>query len=444
MCADSTHHRTHYRDIAEAAWRWVLAQLRWDDGPWLPEVSDPRQSNGFYSGIGGLAYTLAEIRLDREWTVAEKDLADAIAERVTGATGTETEYNFFDGLVSTIGVLTVLGVAGADAAVRRLTTIATSTGWPQTYYEPPDFLPDTRLNDVTLGTAGVLMGAVWAHRNGVAEARALGELAAGILMGEAETTPHGLNWRFISPRFRIEPGRQLPNFSHGLAGIAATLAVAGVELDRPDLVDAAARGAEHLVTIGTRTGDGFAVPHYIPHDDLDADEFTHNWCHGGAGTSLLFRALAEAGVAAVAGDAPPVWQRRCLHGVRTSGLPVRRYPGFWDNDGRCCGTAGVGDTFLDSWQHTGEPDDLEFALHLADAVVERAIVEGPHAYWRFTEHRAEEPLLPPGASWSQGAAGIAAFLFRAGRVARDGAAAARVPRMDSWWAVTPSGPPASR
>jgi len=438
MSADSSH----YRDTAEAAWRWVLDRL--DDGPDLPDVEDPSYRNGFHSGIGGLAYVLAEIRLSREWTAEEKDLADAIAGRLTRAIATETAYDFFDGLVSTIGVLTVLDVAGADAAVRRLTALATPTGWPQPHYGPPRFLPDTRLSDVTLGTAGVLLGAVWAHRNGVAEARDLGELAAGMLMNELEPTPAGADWPFIPERFRTDAGRRMPNFSHGVAGVATTLALAGAEFDRPDLVDAAARGAAHLVAVGTRNGAGFTVPRHIPHEGIDADEFTHNWCHGGAGTSLLFLALDRAGVATVAGDAPLVWHRRCLHGVRTSGVPERRYPGFWDNDGRCCGTAGVGDIFLDSWQRGGEPDDLEFAMHLADTVVERAITEGPHAYWRFIEHRAEEPLLPPGTGWGQGAAGIAAFLFHASRVARDGVGAARVPRMDTWWAVTRSTPPVCR
>ena len=25
-----------YSSVAEAAWRWVLDQVRWDDGPWIP------------------------------------------------------------------------------------------------------------------------------------------------------------------------------------------------------------------------------------------------------------------------------------------------------------------------------------------------------------------------------------------------------------------------
>jgi hypothetical protein len=425
---------THLRDVAEAGWRWVLGQVRWEDGPRLREPLEPEYQNGFHSGIGGLAYVLAEIRLGREWTADEQHLADAIVRRITDDLPGETGYSFFDGLTSTIGVLTALGAPHADRAVRRLIDIATPDGWAQTYCGPPKFLPGTRINDITLGTAGVLLGAVWAHRNNVAGARELGELTAAILLDEAETLPTGMNWVFIAPRFRTTPGPEMPNFSHGLAGIAATLAVAGAEFGRPDLTDAAALGAEHLVTLGS-TDDGFAVPRHLPRDGIDADEFTHNWCHGGAGTSLLFLALDHAGVGTVAGAPPLVWHRRCLRRVRHSGLPARLHPGFWDNDGRCCGTAGVGDIFLDSWQRGGEPDDLTFAMHLADTVAERAITEGDHACWRFVEHRNDEPLLPPEANWGQGAAGIVSFLFRASRIAETGRDAAPVPRMDSWWAT---------
>ncbi len=42
------------------------------------------------------------------------------------------------------------------------------------------------------------------------------------------------------------------------------------------------------------------------------------------------------------------------------------------------------------------------------------------ARWRFTEHRQDPPLLPPGTPWMQGAAGIAGSLRRLARVTRDG------------------------
>ena len=159
--------------------------------------------------------------------------------------------------------------------------------------------------------------------------------------------------------------------------------------------------------------------------------------------SLQAQVLIKEGLITVdvAGEAPLSWHGKCLHSVRTSGLPARLHPGFWDNEGRCCGTAGVGDAFLDSWQRAGDEEDLEFALHLADTLVERAVLEGPHAYWRFVEHRAPEPLLPPGVGWMQGAAGIAGFLFRASRIVQDGPQADTIPRMDTWWALPPTRSP---
>jgi lantibiotic modifying enzyme len=437
-----------YRGLGEAAWRWVLDQVRWQDGPWIPEsvtnsvIPDvPDHRDGMHSGVGGLAYVLAEIRLARPWTTEEESLADGIAGRVRGGIAAETDCTFFDGLVSAIGVLTALEVPGAEAAVDRLRALATPDGWPQTVVGPPRFLPDTRINDLTLGTAGVLLGALWARRMSVAKAGEVGEQAAVVLMAELERVPTGANWRFVPQRFRTDPDTQMPNLSHGLAGIAATLALAGAELDRRDLIAAALSGAEHLVTLGDTHGQGFVVPRYIPGDRFDEDEYTYTWCHGAAGTSLLFLALDRAGVDDVAGQAPPAWHRRCLHSVRTSGLPARLHPGFWDNDGRCCGTAGVGEVFLDSWQRSGDDHDLEFALHLADTLVERAVRDGRHAYWRFIEHRAPEPLLPPGVGWMQGAAGIAAFLLRVSRVIHDGPKATPIPRMDTWWALPPTSPP---
>jgi hypothetical protein len=433
---------------AEAGWRWVLDQVRRDEhGPWIPTaVTDPpvpvapADRDGMHSGVAGLGHVLAEIRMTRAWTAEETALADEVGRRLRATVAQTVDATFFDGLVSTLGALLALGNDGAEAAVARLTALATPDGWPQAILGPPRFLPDARLNDVTLGTGAVLLGALWAERHAVPGARALAERAADVLLAEAEVRPQGLDWLFVPRRFRTDEGSEMPNFSHGLAGIAAALAAAGVVLERPDLVDAAARGAAHLVTLADTAAGGFAVPRLVPvPDGRDDDPVTFTWCHGPTGTSLLFLALERAGVDDVAGEPPLTWHRRCLHSVRTSGLPARLHPGFWDNDGRCCGTAGVGDVFLDAWHRLGEDDDLAFALDLADTLVERAVVDGDRACWRFVEHRSPEPLLPPGVGWMQGAAGIAAFLFRCARVGRDGRDAAAVARMETWWTVAGPG-----
>ncbi|HEY4568222.1 MAG TPA: lanthionine synthetase LanC family protein [Kribbella sp.] len=429
-----------YGEVAEAAWAWVLEQVQWDhDGPWIPEYGGGGKPdeyiNGLHSGIGGLAHVLAEIRLSRAWTADEQHLATAVANRVRTAIPADTSITYFDGLVSSIGVLTALEQPGSGAAVDRALEIATADGWHESFLaDATRYRPGAVANDATLGTGAALMGALWALRHGE-DAQALAERAAGLLLGEKEPTSAGLNWQFVPRRFTDEEPTEMPNFSHGLAGIAAVLAVAGVELGRPELADAARRGAEHLVSIGITDDKGFRVPRVIPWEERHGDEFTFNWCHGGAGTALLFSALEYAEVEQVAGEPPKTWHRRCLDSVRYSGIPERLHPGFWDNDGRCCGTAGVGDIFLDSWQRTGEQADADFAVRLGETLVENAIHDGPTAYWRFVEHRNNEPRLPPGVGWMQGAAGIAAYLFRLDRVLDQGRTAAAVERMDNWWAL---------
>jgi hypothetical protein len=381
---------------------------------------------------------ISEIRLSRDLTPDELTLSEGIAATLVRRIPDTTQYDYFDGLVGTIGVLIALGAPGSDLAVARLLDLATPDGWRPPWLDPDRTLPDARCNDATLGTASVLLGAIWAMRHDVPRAIELAERASTILVDERVETPAGLDWDFIPSRFQREPRGQMPNWSHGLAGIAGALAAAGIELGRPDLVDAARLGAEHLATLADISDGGMRLPREIPARE-ESDLYTYNWCHGPAGTSLLFAALDRAGTAGVAGRSAYAWERACLHSLRQSGIPERRYPGFWDNDGRCCGTAGVGDAVLNVWQRHGLDEDLAFVMTLADAVVDRAIHDGDgRAYWRFVEHRNEDPLLPPGVGWMQGAAGIAAFLFRVARLLDQGRGADVVARMDTWWALPAS------
>ncbi|MFC9694744.1 lanthionine synthetase LanC family protein [Kribbella sp. NPDC056951] len=426
-----------YGELAEAAWTWVLDQVQWDDdGPWIPEslgAEKPTEFlHGTYTGVGGLAYALAEIELTRPWTSAERELAGGIAARVRGSIPTDSSISFFDGLVSSIGVLTVLGEPGVDAAVERALEIGTATGWQEGFLAESDsYEPGAVCNDLTLGTGGVLLGALWAIRHGV-PAHELADRAIERLLAEQEETAAGVNWLFVPRRYlREPPPLEMPNLTHGLAGIAAVLALAGAELDRPELVETARLGAEHLITLGRSAGGGFEVPRVIPWSERHGDEYTYNWCHGPAGTALLFDALEYAGVDALAGVSSATWRQRLLDAVRHSGIPKRLHPGFWDNDGRCCGTAGVADAFLTSYQRTNDPADLAFATHLADTLVANA---GSSPYWRFLEHKNDDPLLPPGIGWMQGAAGIATVLFRIE------AQTTAVPRMDNWWAFSGARP----
>lgn len=432
---------SRYAELGERAWAWVLTQVRRGHGGlWLPERPDETEPGeyayGMHSGVGGLGHAMAEIRLTRPLTASELALGEGIGETLRRRIPDEMECDYFDGLTSTVGVLVAGSAPGADLAVARLLELAGPQGWPAGWIGPPAATPGAHGNDATLGTAGILLGAVWASRHDVPGAASLATRAVDVLVAEQEQRDAGPYWPFIPVRF-LPAGDdvQMPNWSHGQAGIAAALAVAGLELDRPELVALATRGTEYLLSLADTSDGGLRLPHVIP-ERPDLDRFTYSWCHGPTGTSLLFAALERAGVTEVGGSTPDALRRACLHSLRVSGIPDRLYPGFFDNDGRCCGTAGAGDFVLDMWQRHGRDEDLDFALVIGDALVDRAIHEQQQAFWRFVEHRNADPLLPPSAGWMQGAAGIAAYLFRLARVLDQGRGAESVARMDTWWAVS--------
>jgi lantibiotic modifying enzyme len=417
-------------ELGEAAWAWTLSHVRHgDDGPWLPETvtdDEPKPAadrDTLYAGIAGLAPVLAELRLHRPLTHAETALADGIVARLAAQAETRAEPSLYDGLAGDATALRLLAPGRERAALERLAQRATPTGWETTFQVRPG--SSAPLTDVVMGTAGVVHTAVWA---GAADIMTAGGEA---LLRAAEPTAAGLDWR-------MWPGHRSssPNFSHGTAGVAAALALAGQALGRADFVEAARLGAEHLVTVADLSGGGFVVPHTIPPSQREVEPVTYNWCHGPAGTSQLFPALALAGIESVGGFSVGELRRRCLHSVLASGVPARLRPGFWDNDGRCCGTAGVGDILLDAAQDTGDSGVLlDGARTMAAALLARAIRDGTGARWRFVEHRQDPPLLPPGTTWMQGSAGIAAFLLRLARVEREGLSAPVVDRPDQWWTV---------
>ena len=98
-------------------------------------------------------------------------------------------------------MLSALGADGASEAVARLAELATDDGWEQPWMAPPRFPPHTRINDATLGTAGNLLGAVWAHRHGTPGAAELAHRTADLLLAEGEPTEAGTNWPFVPRRF---------------------------------------------------------------------------------------------------------------------------------------------------------------------------------------------------------------------------------------------------
>ncbi len=425
-----------YRELGEGAWAWVLGQVREQDGPWLPEVVpddapvEPGEDrDSLYAGIAGLAPVLAEISQHRAMSDAEQALATGIVARLSAMARTRTEPSLYSGLAGDVTALRLLAPGSEQLAMQRLAELMAPAGWNTARRVGTG--PAAPVTDLIGGAAGVVLAAIWA---GGEHARQIATAGGEWLLRTADQAEGGLDWGMLPG----SPSRG-PNYSHGTAGIATALAIAGPAVGRADFIAAARQGAQHLLAVGSLDDDGFIIPHTLPYSSRDVEPVTYTWCHGPAGTSHLFAALAQAGVDTVAGHRVARLRQRCLHSILTSGVPQRLRPGFWDNDGRCCGTAGVGDVLLDAAQdcvdQTRASQLLQAARTMADALVERAISDQAGTRWRFTEHRQDPPLLPPGTSWMQGAAGIAAFLLRLARVIQDGPAAPVIDRPDQWWAV---------
>lgn len=264
------------------------------------------------------------------------------------------------------------------------------------------------LTEILWGTAGIgcLMLSLGSEYLGPAAL----ELAVGSgdwLLAQAEEAPAGIRWSLGAGYEASHPGnrRRFPNFAHGAAGIGFFLARLAEVSGERRFLDASLAATEWIMTT-VSTEDGTCAAFH--HEPDGTDLFTLGWCHGPPGLGWLFRQLElTTGAAQWRG-----WLRRAARADRISGIPEQKFPGYWDNVARCCGSAGVAEFFLDLHRLEGDPDDLAFAGTLVDDLLERAISDSAGMRWSNYEHRAAEPNLPPETTYLQGAPGIGSTLLR--------------------------------
>jgi len=270
------------------------------------------------------------------------------------------------------------------------------------------------------GNAGIALGAL-----SVGDVE-LALFAVTPYLSSADPTPGGVNWA-------VRPGpARSHHMAHGTLGIAYALAAVGAATGQHGLIELALAGAADVAARNRSEPDGFLVPHSDPPHRPDLIErYSYGWCNGPAGDAQAFRLLAavteDSRWAAVAD--------RCWQTVTTCGLPQRIRPGFWDNNGRCCGTAGVLALACDRAVEQG--DDLEFAGVLVDDLAQRATVDGNGVRWSNLEHRATPSALEPRTGWAMGNAGIIRELLRFSRVSTRSSPDYAAP----WPAHLPARPP---
>lgn len=170
---------------------------------------------------------LAEIGESRPLTAEEQALAARIGDRLATKTATRGEASLYDGVAGDATALAMLAPERARAALRRLEELMTPDGWPTTLE-----LEATGgcLTDIVIGAVGVVLAAMWV---GGEDSACTALTGCEALLRAADRTGAGWDWG-------MWPGAKSrgPNYSHGTAGIASALAVAGAAFDRPALVKA--------------------------------------------------------------------------------------------------------------------------------------------------------------------------------------------------------------
>ncbi len=339
-----------------------------------------------YHGLAGVVLALHEAYQhfgDDRYDEAAARGADELSARAGGIEG----CSLYFGLAGAAVALRTLGRdAAADLALNRVRDRFDGQRWNEMF-------------ELLMGNAGIGLGALHARD------LELAVMAVTPYLTTADRTPGGVNWPV-----RPSPARS-HHIAHGTLGIVYALASVGQAAGRADMIELALAGAADVAGRNEAGPDGFLVPHSDPPHRPDLIErYSYGWCNGPAGDAQVFRLLAR-----VTEDA--AWTAlgdRCWRTVRESGLPRRIRPGFWDNNGRCCGTAGVLALACDRITERG--DDFGYANVLVDDLTARATVDDAGVRWSNHEHRATPGDLEPRAGWAMGNAGIIRELLRYARL----------------------------
>ncbi len=183
----------------------------------------------------------------------------------------------------------------------------------------------------------------------------------------------GLSWK------RGQNGRfELPNFSHGAAGIGYFLTRLYEVTGKADYLDAALEANAYLESIAKTENGIFLIPYGFP-DPGWSRPFDVGWAHGPAGVARFYYQLFK-----VTQDEK--WRKReraCLNGIVASGIPDLPASSDFGKDefylDSRFGTASVASFLLDFESKNEEEQQFEQAL--LQKVMSKSVSENNERYW---------------------------------------------------------------
>ena len=397
-------------EAARRAERWIRAsRIATERGAMWP--SDPRDTKttslDLYNGWPGVVLFYLELH-HATGDSAALSQARAGAEELLGAVAKRDAIGgsgLYTGAAGIAFVLSEMHAAtresryrdGARAALDLVAGQARQVG-DGVEWGPA---PESTSTDIISGGAGIGLTLLAMHRRYndrryLELATKAGHRLASVGIPDGD----GRRWG-MTPSF----AREMPNFSHGTAGVSYFLAELFAATGERSFLDAARGGARYLERVSTCHDDACSVFH---HTNGGEDLYYLGWCHGPAGTARLFHRLGS-----ITGDrTDAAWVARGAKAITTSGIPETRAPGFWNNVSVCCGNAGVADFFLQLYRSRGEAAYLAFAERTIADLMRRGTDDDGGLRWVQAENRVSPDDVVAQTGFMQGAAGIGTVLLR--------------------------------
>ena len=368
-----------------------IRRARQETGAGVAWPSDPLKpdsvSSDLYNGMAGVVPFYLEL-----WKVTGRE--EFLREAERGArellTRISDDSGLYTGLAGTTWVVERTAALGGsrelESDARRLggdllarsQAAGQGTAWNES-------------TDIISGSSGI--GLALLHFDRVLDlphAREAAVRAGAHLLELGEPANGGLTW-LMTPTFK----RNMPNFSHGTAGVGYFLARLHRTTGEARFREGAEAAARYLMAISVSKGDGTVIRH---HDGDGENLFYLSWCHGPAGTARLFHELASQGNASMV-----PWVPRLSRGITAMGVP-QRSPGFWENISQCCGNAGVIQFALDQ-------KNLPYARTVTADLMSRATRDGDALKWPQAENRTQPENVVAQTGFMQGAAGVGMVLL---------------------------------
>lgn len=182
-----------------------------------------------------------------------------------------------------------------------------------------------------------------------------------------------------------EKGMNFPNWQHGTTGIAWLFAALYEDSKDEKFLELARQGLDYVIGISVGDETARLIP-FTDHPERGPsyDKFYLGTCQGAVGSSLGFRAFYEAS----GEDFYKDWTLKLSRGIIRAGAPERRSWGFWYTQCICCGTAGMLEHFVRTYEFTRKEEFLDYAKRAADVLVSTADFQIPgqkawyDSWWR--------------------------------------------------------------